>query len=110
MNPHIGSSFDDFLAEEAVLEETTAVAIKRVVAWQIAQEMKAQNLTKTALAEKMHTSRAALNRLLDETDTSLTLTTLTSAAKALGKTCGLSLLDLQFAIVGRSFPEPCYWV
>ena len=40
MNTHIGSSFDDFLAEEAVLEETTAVAIKRVVAWQIAQEMK----------------------------------------------------------------------
>ena len=85
MNKHIGSSLDDFLAAEAVLEETTAVAIKRVVAWQIAQEMKAQHLTKTALAEKMHTSRAALNRLLDETDTSLTLTTLTSAAKALGK-------------------------
>ena len=85
MNKHIGSSFDDFLAEEAVLEETTAVAIKRVVAWQIAQEMKAQHLTKTALAEKMHTSRAALNRLLDETDTSLTLTTLARAAAALGK-------------------------
>lgn len=91
MNKHIGSSFDDFLAEEAVLEETTAVAIKRVVAWQIAQEMKAQHLTKTALAEKMQTSRAALNRLLDETDTSLTLTTLTSAAKALGKNLRIEL-------------------
>ena len=85
MNPHLGSHFDDFLEEEALLEATSAVAIKRVVAWQIAQEMKAQKLSKTALAEKMHTSRAALNRLLDETDTSLTLTTLTSAAKALGK-------------------------
>ena len=92
MNTHIGSSFDDFLAEEAMLEETTAVAIKRVVAWQIAQEMKAQNLTKTALAAKMHTSRAALNRLLDEADTSLALTTLTSAAKALGK-------SLRFEVV-----------
>ena len=81
----------DFLAEEAMLEETTAVAIKRVVAWQIAQEMKAQHLTKTALAAKMHTSRAALNRLLDETDTSLTLTTLTSAAKALGKNLRIEL-------------------
>ena len=91
MNKHIGSSFDDFLADEAVLEETSAVAIKRVVAWQIAQEMKAQHLTKTALAEKMHTSRAALNRLLDETDTSLTLTTLTSAAKALGKNLRIEL-------------------
>lgn len=84
-SPHIGSSFDDFLAEDAMLVEVSAVAIKRVVAWQIAQEMKAQGLTKTALAEKMHTSRAALNRLLDETDTSLTLTTLTGAARALGK-------------------------
>ena len=91
-SPHIGSSFDDFLAEDALLEEVSAVAIKRVVAWQIVQEMKAQGLTKTALAEKMHTSRAALNRLLDETDTSLTLTTLTGAAKALGKN-----LRIEFA-------------
>lgn len=67
------------------------MAIKRVVAWQIAQEMKAQHLSKTALSQKMHTSRAALNRLLDETDTSLTLTTLTSAAEALGKNLRIEL-------------------
>lgn len=85
MNPHIGSNFDDFLEEEGILEETTAVAVKRVIAWQLAQEMQAQNLTKTALAEKMKTSRASLNRLLDADDTSLTLTTLISAANALGK-------------------------
>ena len=88
---HIGSSFDDFLAEEAILEESTAVAIKRVIAWQIAQEMQAQHLTKTALAKKMRTSRAALNRLLDENDASLTLTTLASAAAALGKKIDLRL-------------------
>jgi len=82
---HIGSNFDDFLAEEAMLEEATATAVKRVIAWQIEQEMKAQKLTKTALASKMKTSRAALNRLLDASDTSLTLTTLASAAAALGK-------------------------
>lgn len=82
---NIGSSFDDFLSEEAMLDEATAVAVKRVIAWQIDQEMKAQNLTKTAMAKKMHTSRAALNRLLDATDTSLTLTTLSSAASVLGK-------------------------
>ena len=82
---NIGSSFDDFLGEEAMLDEATAVAVKRVIAWQIDQEMKAQNLTKTAMAKKMHTSRAALNRLLDATDTSLTLTTLSSAASVLGK-------------------------
>ena len=82
---HVGSNFDDFLAEEAILEEATATAVKRVIAWQIEQEMKAQKLTKTALASKMRTSRAALNRLLDASDTSLTLTTLASAAAALGK-------------------------
>ena len=88
---HIGSSFDDFLAEEAILEESTAVAIKRVIAWQIAEEMHIQHLTKTALAKKMRTSRAALNRLLDENDGSLTLTTLASAAAALGKKIDLRL-------------------
>jgi antitoxin HicB len=88
---NIGSSFDDFLAEEAILEESTAVAMKRVIAWQIAQEMKAQQMTKTELAKRMHTSRAALNRLLDENDGSLTLTTLASAAAALGKRVNLQL-------------------
>lgn|GEM_PF-127677 len=82
---NIGSSFDDFLEEEAILDETTAVAIKRVIAWQIDQEMKVQKLTKSAMAKKMHTSRSALNRLLDENDTSLTLTTLSRAASVLGK-------------------------
>jgi len=82
---NIGSSFDDFLQEEGLLDEANAVAIKRVIAWQIDQEMKAQNLTKSAMAKKMRTSRAALNRLLDETDTSLTLTTLSRAATVLGK-------------------------
>ena len=90
-NKHMGSRFDDFLEEEGLLEETTAVALKRVIAWQIAQEMKVQNLTKTTLAKRMHTSRAALNRLLDEEDPSLTLTTLASAAAALGKTVSLHL-------------------
>lgn len=90
---HMGSSFDDFLAEEAMLEESTALAIKRVIAWQIAEEMQAQHLTKTALAKKMRTSRAALNRLLDENDASLTLTTLASAAAALGKK-----IDLRLAV------------
>lgn len=88
---HIGSSFDDFLNEEAMLEDATAVAIKRTIAWQIAEEMKAQNITKTELAKRMHTSRAALNRLLDEADPSLTLTTLASAATALGRKVNIQL-------------------
>jgi DNA-binding Xre family transcriptional regulator len=91
MKTHIGSNFDEFLDEEALLEGATAVAIKRVVAWQIEREMKVQKLTKTALAAKMNTSRAALNRLLDGADTSLTLTTLSSAANALGKNLKIEL-------------------
>lgn len=74
---NIGSSFDDFLKEEAMLEDATAVAIKRVIAWQIAEEMKHQKITKTELAKRMHTS--------------LTLTTLASAAAALGKTINFKL-------------------
>jgi DNA-binding Xre family transcriptional regulator len=90
---HIGSSLDDFLQEDATLQVATAIAVKRVIAWQIEQEMKAQDLTKTALANRMHTSRAALNRLLDDSDTSLTLTTLASAAQALGKKLRIELVS-----------------
>ena len=94
---NIGSSFDDFLQEEAMLEEVTAVALKRVIAWQIAEEMKAQQLTKAQLATRMHTSRAALNRLLDENDPGLTLTTLASAAAALGRR-----VDIRFTSPGET--------
>jgi hypothetical protein len=73
------------LTIEAILGETTATAINRVIAWQIEQEMKAQNINRTDMATRMKTGRASLNRLPDETDTRLTLTTLASAAAALGK-------------------------
>lgn len=84
-NEHIGSSFDDFLEEEGLLAEVEAVAIKRVLAFQIAQLMEQQSLTKTAMAERMQTSRASLNRLLDPENESATLQTLERAALALGK-------------------------
>jgi predicted XRE-type DNA-binding protein len=84
-NKHSGSGLDDWLEEEGLLEDATAVAVKRVIAWQILQAMEKQQLTKTDMAKRMHTSRAALNRLLDESDTSVTLMTLASAAAALGK-------------------------
>lgn len=81
---HIGSSFDDFLAEDNRLEEATAIAVKRVIAWQFDQAMKASGISKTTMAERMHTSRASLQRLLDENDPSLTLDTLSRGAQALG--------------------------
>lgn len=89
---NIGSNFDDFLAEDAMLDAATAMAVKCVIAWQIEQGMKAKKLNRTKMAQRMHTSRAALNRLLDEADTSLTLATLTSAAAVLGKKLKIGLI------------------
>jgi predicted XRE-type DNA-binding protein len=87
----IGSTLDDFLQDDSSLSSNTALAIKRGIACQITEEMKAQNLTKTELAKRMCTSRSALDRLLDEQDASLTLATIASAAAALGKR-----VDLRF--------------
>jgi antitoxin HicB len=82
---HIGSDFEDYLDEQGVLEETTAVAVKRVLAFQIARAMEEQNLSKAAMARRMNTSRSALNRLLDPSFPSVTLLTLERAARALDK-------------------------
>ncbi|WP_426808953.1 helix-turn-helix domain-containing protein [Pseudomonas sp. WOUb67] len=85
MNPHIGTDFDDFLASEQLDEAVSAAALKRVIAWQIAEAMKAQKVSKKALAERMHTSRTAVDRALDQNDPGMTLATLASAARALGQ-------------------------
>lgn len=82
---NIGSKFDDFLKEEYLFEEVQAAAVKRVIAYQIAEEMKRNKLTKTEMANRMNTSRAALERLLDPDNASITLITLERAASALGK-------------------------
>ena len=81
---NIGSSFDEFLGQNGLLEETTAVAIKRVIAHQLAARMREQGITKADMARRMETSRAALDRLLDPDNPSVTLQTLQSAAIALG--------------------------
>jgi predicted thioesterase len=94
-NPHIGSSFEDFLAEEGLLDDCTHAAIKRVVAWQVAQAMQERGLTKAAMAHEMHTSRAALNRLLDPDNTSVTLHTLQRAAFVVGKRVQITLEDAR---------------
>ncbi len=90
---HIGSDFDDFLEEEGLLAEAEAVAVKRVLACQIEQTMKQENLTKTAMARKLRTSRAALNRLLDPDNTSVTLQTLSKVAQSFGKRLQISLSE-----------------
>ncbi|OLS59960.1 XRE family transcriptional regulator [Pseudomonas putida] len=85
MNPHIGSSLDDFLVEQDLAEEVSAAALKRVIAWQLAEAMKLRKVTKKALAERMQTSRTAVDRALDQNDPGMTLATLASAARALGQ-------------------------
>jgi antitoxin HicB len=88
---HIGSNFDDFLAEEGLLEEAEAIAVKRVLAYQIGELMKSQNLSKAEMARRMKTSRAALDRLLDPENRSVTLNTMEKAAQSLGKRLRLTL-------------------
>ncbi|MCX6082050.1 MAG: helix-turn-helix transcriptional regulator [Chloroflexi bacterium] len=90
-NKHIGSDFDNFLAEEGLLEQAETVAVKRVIAYQVEQLMKQQNLSKTEMSRRMNTSRAALERLLDPANQSVTLQTLDRAARALGKRLQISL-------------------
>ncbi|MBA1243414.1 XRE family transcriptional regulator [Pseudomonas japonica] len=92
MDKHIGSDFDDFLSEQGMLEEVSAAALKRVIAWQLEELMKAQKLSKTALAERMHTSRTAVDRALDQNDPGMTLATLASAARALGQRVEVRLI------------------
>jgi plasmid maintenance system antidote protein VapI len=89
---HLGSNFDDFLIEEGLLEEAEALAVKRVLAFQISELMKSQNLNKTEMARKMKTSRAALDRLLDPENRSVTLHTMDKAARSLGKRLRLILV------------------
>jgi hypothetical protein len=91
MYKDLDNSFDGFLAEVAMRGEATAIVCKRAIAWQIEQEKITQKLMKSAMARKMNTSRPALDRLLNETETSLTLTTLASAASALGKSLKIEL-------------------
>src|SRR6266478_9750125 len=91
-NPHWGSTLDDFLEEEGIREEVTTAAIKKVIAWQLAEEMKKKSITKKRLAELMHTSRAQIDRILDPDKGNVTLETLQRAASLLGRQLRLELV------------------
>ena len=87
---NIGGDFDDFLREEHQLEAAEAAALKRVIAYQVAEAMKERRLSKREMASRMQTSRAALERILDPANTSITLATLGRVAAALGKRLSVS--------------------
>ena len=91
-NPHWGSTLDDFLQEEGIHEEATTAAIKKVIAWQLAEEMKKKSISKKRLAELMHTSRAQIDRILDPDKGNVTIETLQRAAALLGRQLRLELV------------------
>jgi predicted XRE-type DNA-binding protein len=92
-NPYVGSSLDELLDEDDLLTTANEIAIKRVIAWQLQQEIEAKQMTKTALAKAMGTSRAAVDRLLDPGNNSVTINTLDRAARILGKRVNIELVD-----------------
>lgn len=94
-NPHIGSSLNELLEEDGILAEVSAIAIKRVLAWQVAQAMSNLGLSKSQMAAQMRTSRTSLDRLLDPDNTSITLKTLERAATVLGKRLQIELVDVE---------------
>ncbi len=91
-NKHRGGSFEAFLREEGLLEEVQVVALKRALAMKVTDLMKKKKLSKSAMAAKMRTSRAAVNRLLDPKNTSVTLATLNRAAKSLDRRVKIDLV------------------
>ncbi len=91
-NKHMGSSFEDFLHDEGIYEDVTQSAIKAVLSRQIAEHMKNEKLSKTAMANRMQTSRAALDRLLDPEHQGVTLGTLAKAANAIGRSLRFELV------------------
>lgn len=88
----VGSSFEAYLQEQGTLEETTAVAVKRVLAWQLEQAMAKEQLSKNQMAKLMNTSRSQLDRILDPANSSIRLDTLTAAARAVGRQLRIELV------------------
>jgi len=83
---------DDFLKDDGKLEEFEAIAIKEVLAWQLADAMKTGKMSRKRLAERMHTSRSQISRLLDPKDGNVTIATLQRAARIVGRTLRLELV------------------
>ncbi len=91
-NQHAGSTIDDFLRDEGVLEEFQARSIKEVIAWQIEKAMKDGKISKRRLAQMMQTSRTQVDRVLDPTDGNVTIQTLQRAAAVLGRRVQVELV------------------
>ena len=93
INPRRGSSLTDFLKKDGIYEEVVAQTEKEILAWKLQSAMKERKMMVSALAKRMQTSRAAINRILDPANPSITLGTLEKAAQALGKRWRFELVD-----------------
>jgi len=100
-----GSSFDRFLDAEGIRGEVEAVAVKRILAWQLENAMRKQQKTKQSMARELHTSRSQLDRLLDPQNVSISLDTITRAAKALGKRVIVRIADASVQRTKRTTPN-----
>lgn len=94
-NPHRGSEFEDFLAEEGILEECSTAAIKFMVAHELHQKMEREKLSKSEVARRLHTSRSGVDRILDASNTSITLDTLGRVVGLLGKRLEVNILKVR---------------
>lgn len=92
-NPHVGSSFESWLDEAGIRQEVTDAAVKAVIAHQLADEMKKQQITKKRMAELMQTSRAQVDRLLDPDNGKATIESLQRAARIVGRELRLESLS-----------------
>jgi len=91
MNERTGSSFDDFLEEEGILEEVSARAQKRIFALQVRDLMRSRRISKNKLATMLETSRSQLDRILDPDNTGISLDSLEKVAHAVGSELRISL-------------------
>ena len=91
-NPNRGTAFADFLKEEGTYEETTALAVKRVLAWQLEQAMEKEKISKNQMAKRMKTSRSQLDRILDPNNPKVQLDTIMKAATVLGRDVRVELV------------------
>ena len=92
---HSGSTFASFLDAEGIRGEVESIAVKRVLAWQLERAMRKRQKTKQAMAKELRTSRSQLDRLLDPQNVSVSLHTITRAAKVLGKKVVIRIADAR---------------
>ena len=92
---HSGSTFDSFLEEQGLLQKSEAVAVKRIIAWKLSEAMASAHVTKKAMAERLRTSRAQVDRLLDPANIGVSLGSVAKAARALGKRISVQIVDVR---------------